>query len=247
MAVTLSAIWPGLGHVGHRNRRAAVLAAAALVAAAAGIGYAYRRDMRDLLALAVSRTSLLAVILVSGGLLAARGAVAFDAYRVARRRYPRRRAGGLRRAGAAATLAVLAVLIAAPHLWVARLATAQLTLLAEVFDASDTPSARPTPLPAGSPSRQPDPAGTGPVASVRADRGGTAQPPAAAPAEGGDGLPGGAADGPDSPAGAAPATKIGPEDGSGVGAGASTSTDAATTATDATGRLTTTATDGTAT
>ena len=65
-----------------------------------------------------------------------------------------------RRLGALVTLMALALLMAAPHLIVVRLAAAQLTLLSDVFDAADTQTARPTPVPttataAGAPT--PDP------------------------------------------------------------------------------------------
>ena len=52
-----------------------------------------------------------------------------------------------RRLGALVTLMALALLMAAPHLIVVRLAAAQLTLLSDVFDAADTQTARPTPVP----------------------------------------------------------------------------------------------------
>ena len=127
-----------------------MLAAAALVMAVGGLGYSLTRDLRDLLDLSVSRSSLWFLIVAALGLLLLRGAVAFDAYRVARQRKRSEDHGTttLRRLGTVATLAVLAVFIAAPHLIVVRLAAAQLTLLSEVFVASDTQTARPTPIPA---------------------------------------------------------------------------------------------------
>ena len=124
-----------------------MLAAATLIMVAAGLGYSLTRDVRDLLDLSVSRSSLWALIIATLSLLLLRGVVAFDAYWTATHRRPPRRTTVLRRLGTTATLAVLAVLIAAPHLIVVRLATAQLTLLSEVFVASDTQTARPTPIP----------------------------------------------------------------------------------------------------
>lgn len=146
-AAALSVIWPGLGHFGHRNRRAVVLAVTALAATALGLAYAFTRDMGDLLRLSVSTTTLWLLIAAALGLLAIRGAVAADAYRVAARSRPPRRVTVLRRLGTVAALAGLALLIAAPHLVLIRLAAAQLELLSEVFTASDTVAARPTPLP----------------------------------------------------------------------------------------------------
>ena len=147
MAVAVSAVWPGLGHFGHRNRRALLLATATLAVAVVGLVYSLTRDMRTLLTWSVNRPSLQALIVATLCVLVFRCVVAFDAYRTAARRYPPPRSSILRRLGTLVTLMVLALLIAAPHLIVVRLAADQLTLLSDVFDATDTQTARPTPIP----------------------------------------------------------------------------------------------------
>ena len=147
VAAALSAVWPGLGHLGHRNRRGLLLAAATLVAAALGLAYLLTRRASTLLTWSVTRPSLLALIAATVGALVFRGAVAVDAFGTARRRSPPRPGGVLRRLGTVATLLLLGLFIAAPHVIVIRLAAAQLTLLSDVFVATDTQTARPTPLP----------------------------------------------------------------------------------------------------
>ena len=147
VAVAVSAVWPGLGHFGHRNRRALLLATATLAVAVVGLVYSLTRDVRTLLTWSVNRPSLQALIVATLCVLVFRCVVAFDAYRTAARRYPPPRSSILRRLGTLVTLMVLALLIAAPHLIVVRLAADQLTLLSDVFDATDTQTARPTPIP----------------------------------------------------------------------------------------------------
>ena len=147
VAAALSAVWPGLGHLGHRNRRGLLLAAATLVAAALGLAYLLTRRASTLLTWSVTRPSLLALIAATVCALVFRGAVAVDAFGTARRRSPPRPGGVLRRLGTVATLLLLGLFIAAPHVIVIRLAATQLTLLSDVFVATDTQTARPTPLP----------------------------------------------------------------------------------------------------
>lgn len=162
VAAALSAVWPGLGHLGHRNRRGLLLAAATLVVAALGLAFLLTRRASTLLTWSVTRPSLLALIAATVGALIFRGAVAADAFGTARRRYPPRPGGVLRRLGTVATLLLLGLLIAAPHVIVIRLAAAQLTLLSDVFVATDTQTARPTPLPttAATTDAPDDPGGT---------------------------------------------------------------------------------------
>ncbi len=162
MAVAVSAVWPGLGHFGHRNRRALLLATATLAVAVVGLVYSLTRDVRTLLTWSVNRPSLQALIVATLCVLVFRCVVAFDAYRTAARRYPPPRSSILRRLGTLVTLMVLALLTAAPHLIVVRLAADQLTLLSDVFDATDTQTARPTPIPATA-APTPDPNTTTPT------------------------------------------------------------------------------------
>ena len=162
MAVAVSAVWPGLGHFGHRNRRALLLATATLAVAVVALVYSLTRDVRTLLTWSVNRPSLQALIVATLCVLVFRCVVAFDAYRTAARRYPPPRSSILRRLGTLVTLMVLALLTAAPHLIVVRLAADQLTLLSDVFDATDTQTARPTPIPTTA-APTPDPNATTPT------------------------------------------------------------------------------------
>ena len=149
-AAALSALWPGLGHLGHKNRRALVFAVVTLAVVASGLAYALTRDMRGLLELSLSRSALWFLVVAALVSLLWSGAVALDAYRTAMQPRSPRGPTGPGRLGHIVALAALAVLVAAPHLYVVRLATAQLTMLSEVFAASDTHTARPTPIPAAS-------------------------------------------------------------------------------------------------
>ena len=144
-AAALSALWPGLGHFGHRNRRALAFATATLVVVAVGLLYFLTRDMRTWLARSITRRWLWALTAAALCVLVLRWAAAFDACRTAARRYPPR-GGVLRRSGTLMVLTVLALFIAAPHLVLVRFAAIQLTLLSEVFNATDTQTVRPTPI-----------------------------------------------------------------------------------------------------
>ena len=147
VAAALSAVWPGLGHMGHRNRRGLLLAAATLAVAAGGLAYFLTRRAGTLLTWSVTRPSILALMVATAFALVFRWAVAADAFATAARRRPARPSSALRRSGTLAALLLLALFIAAPHLIVIRLAAAQLSLLSEVFVAVDTQTARPTPIP----------------------------------------------------------------------------------------------------
>lgn len=171
VAAALSAVWPGLGHLGHRNRRGLLLAATTLTVAAAGLSYLSTRRARTLLTWSLTKPSLLALIVAT--VLVFRWAVAADAFGTARLRYRPRPRSALRRLGTVVTLVVLGLFIAAPHLIVIRLAAAQMTLLSEVFDVTDARTARPTPLPAApaaTDARDPD----GPAAAAAPDAAGGA-------------------------------------------------------------------------
>lgn len=151
VAAALSAIWPGLGHFGHRTRRALLFANGTLMAYVFALGYVVARGTRTLLLWTVDISSLRILMVGSLLVLACRSAVAVDAYRTADRRYWRWRHKPRRRVGTAITLTLVAALIAAPHVVVIRLASAQLALLSDVFVATNTLTAAPTPLPTSSP------------------------------------------------------------------------------------------------
>lgn len=147
MAAVLSVFWPGLGHIGHRNRRALVLGLGSLAATLALIAYLATRSNTTLLAWTVTRSPLWITILIAGLVLVFRIWVAVDAYTVARS-WPRPEGGSLwiYRAVATVTFVVVAGIIAVPHFFVVRYAVAQLDLLYGVFSATTTVTANPTPL-----------------------------------------------------------------------------------------------------
>ena len=151
VAAALSAVWPGLGHFGHSNRRAILLIITTLAATVAGLAYAVTLSKTTLLTWSVTRSSLLILIAGILGVLAFRAAVTTDAYRIAVRRYHPRRTSASHRVGTFATLVLVAAIIVAPHAIAIRFAVAQLALLSSVFDATDTQTAVPTPLPTTSP------------------------------------------------------------------------------------------------
>lgn len=151
VAAALSAIWPGLGHFGHRTRRALLFANGTLMAYVFALGYVVARGTRTLLLWTVDVSSLRILMVGSLLLLAFRSAVAVDAYRTADRRYWRWRHKPQRRVRTAITLTLVAALIAAPHVVVIRLASVQLALLSDVFVATNTVTAAPTPLPTSVP------------------------------------------------------------------------------------------------
>lgn len=144
-AATLSAVWPGLGHLRHKTGRALALLIPTLVVAVAGVVYAVSRDKTTLFAWGVSRPSLW--ILIAGALcvLAFRVAVAVDAYRTATEalQHQSSRRSVVRRL---AIFIPFAVIIAAPHVIVIRYAVAQLVFLSDVFDSTNTQTAKATPI-----------------------------------------------------------------------------------------------------
>ncbi|MDE0139190.1 MAG: LCP family protein [bacterium] len=151
VAAALSAIWPGLGHFGHRTRRALLFANGTLMAYVFALGYVVATGTRTLLLWTVNVSALRILMVGSLVVLAFRSAVAVDAFRTADRRYWRWRHKPRRRVGTAVTLTLVAALIAAPHVVVIRLASVQLALLSDVFVATNTLTAAPTPLPTTSP------------------------------------------------------------------------------------------------
>ena len=146
-AAALSVIWPGLGHLGHRNRRALVLMLSSLLVSAGLVVYVATRSRSTLLTWTVSQTPLWITVIIAGLGLVFRIWVAVDAYMVAHGwPEPRVRSRRTYRAIAAATFVVLAAFIAVPHFFVVRYAVAQLDLLYDVFSATTTVTATPTPL-----------------------------------------------------------------------------------------------------
>ncbi|MYA73666.1 MAG: LytR family transcriptional regulator [Acidimicrobiaceae bacterium] len=148
VAAALSVIWPGLGHIGHHNVRAAKLVVTTLTAAV-GLGwFVASRSTSTLVTWGVSRFWLWLAILFAGATLVFRIAVAVDAYMVAHG-WPQpedRRVRTRRRIRSAATLVLIAGTIALPHFFVVRYAVAQLELLYGVFGATNTETAVPTPI-----------------------------------------------------------------------------------------------------
>ena len=147
VAVALSAIWPGLGHFGHRNGRALVLGSATLAAAVVGLGYVAARGARTLLVWSVTMPSLRVLMVASVVVLAFRAVVAADAYRTAARRYWLWRRAAPRRFGTVLMLILMSAVIAAPHVVVIRFVTAQMAVLSDVFDVTAPQTAIPTPVP----------------------------------------------------------------------------------------------------
>ena len=147
VAAALSVIWPGLGHFGHRNRRALILLSGSLAASAVLVAYVSTRSKTTLLTWTVTRSPLWITIVVAGLVLVFRIWVAVDAYMVARG-WPRPEDSSLwiHRAVATLTFVVLAGIIAVPHFFVVRYAVAQLDLLYGVFSATTVVTATPTPL-----------------------------------------------------------------------------------------------------
>ncbi len=146
VAVILSAVWPGLGHFGHRDRRALLLTGATLTAVVIGLGYVASRGVRALLAWSLNVSSIWILVVVNLCVLVFRSVVAADAYRTAARRYWVWRRRGRQRFGTFVMLMLVVAIIAAPHVIVIRLASAQMAFLSDVFDATDTQTAIPTPV-----------------------------------------------------------------------------------------------------
>ena len=146
VAVALSAIWPGLGHFGHRNGRVLVLGSATLAGAVVALGYVAARGALTLLVWSVTIPSLRVLMVASVVVLAFRAVVAADAYRTAARRYWLWRRAP-RRFGTVLLLILMSAVIAAPHVVVIRFVTAQMALLSDVFDVTAPQTAIPTPVP----------------------------------------------------------------------------------------------------
>ena len=152
LAVALSAIWPGLGHFGHRNGRALVLVAGTLGVVAIGFVYTMSQGARTLLVWGLAVSTLRLAIGLSLCVLVLRAVIAVDAYRTAVRgrllplRYLPRPRSRSARLGSLVVLTMLAAVIAAPHFLVIRFATAQMTLLSDVFDTTEVQTAIPTPI-----------------------------------------------------------------------------------------------------
>ncbi len=158
VAAALSVIWPGLGHFGHRNRRALILLLSSLALSGALLAYVATRSKSTLLAWTFARSPLWITIIIAGLGLVFRIWVAVDAYMVAHSwPQPRVRSRRTHRAIAAATFVVLAAVIAVPHFFVVRYAVAQLDLLYDVFSATTTVTAIPTPLADTERPAEPDP------------------------------------------------------------------------------------------
>ena len=149
VAVALSAVWPGLGHFRHSNRRAMVLAGSTLSVTAVGAFYIATRGIPTLLAWSVNPVALRLLVWVGVFSLVIRGAVAVDAYRTAARRQPYGHRSAAARLASAVSVLALAVIIAAPHVLAIGFATVQMTLLVQVFDTAGAQTAIPSPLPAG--------------------------------------------------------------------------------------------------
>ena len=145
VAALLSVIWPGLGHLRHRNRRAWVLAVSTLAISVAFGVYILTRSRTTLLLWSVSPSYLWFTIGLSVAVLLFRIWVVLDAFRCAKLTYTPVQIS-LRRglAMAAGVLITLVVLLAVPHFVTVRYAVAQLNLLYTVFDATDTVPASPT-------------------------------------------------------------------------------------------------------
>ena len=143
-AAALSAVWPGLGHFRHNNRRALTLFIGTSGAAVLAFLSVAERNGSSLLTWAVMPSRLWIAIIGTSCVLVFRIAVAIDSYRVARRRKQQQRQG-IRRIAAIPALIVLLGIIAMPHLFVIRYAVAQLGLLSDVFGTTNTQTAIPTP------------------------------------------------------------------------------------------------------
>ncbi len=147
VAAALSVIWPGLGHFGHDNLRAVKLVIYSFTVSVALGWFIVSRTKTTLLAWTVTRTPLWITIAIAGLGLVFRIWVTVDAYMVAHGwPHQRGRSRLSQHATTAATFVVLAALIAVPHFIVVRYSVAQLDLLYDVFGASTTVTATPTPL-----------------------------------------------------------------------------------------------------
>ena len=135
------------GSHGRRHRRALILLLSSLALSGALVAYVATRSKSTLLTWTFARSPLWIAIVVAALSLVFRIWVAVDAYMVAHGwPQPRVRSRRTHRAIAAATFVVLVAFIAVPHFFVVRYAVAQLDLLHDVFSATTTVTATPTPL-----------------------------------------------------------------------------------------------------
>ena len=145
-AAALSAALPGFGLLGYNNRRAYALIIGSVGATVTALAFVSTRGTTTLLIWSVSPGRLWLVIVGTLGVLVLRIMIAADAYTtVSRMRLSKVRSGRL--IGSAARFVVLVGIIFLPHLLVMRYAAAQLQLLSNVFAATETQAATPSPTP----------------------------------------------------------------------------------------------------
>ena len=139
----LSAMVPGLGHLGRSPRRSVLLLAASTAFVAVSVWYAVSTPRTRLVAYAADPDVSVAVIVGSVALLLLRSAAGLDAYLKAP---PGPARGVLRRTlGIITAAALFASVVLLPHAVVARHAAAQMGLLHKVFPQHEPPVAMPTP------------------------------------------------------------------------------------------------------
>ena len=171
VAAAASVLFPGLGHLlAGQRRRGAWIVGTCVVAIVAALLFVRRQRSTEVLAWGVQPRWLWVAIITSIVVLVIRLVVGADAY------LRQRTARGIPPVLHLLTLALLAALALAPHLLVIRYSAVQLDTLDEVFVATYTEVARPTPL-AGSDS-DPEPTTTTipPTTTTEA-----ASPPASVP------------------------------------------------------------------
>ena len=145
-AAALSAALPGFGLLGYNNRRAYALIIGSVGAIVTALAFVSTRGTTTLLIWSVSPWRLWLVIVGTLGVLVLRIMVAADTYMtVSRMRLSKGRGGRLIRS--AARLVVLVGIIFLPHLLVIRYAAVQIQLLSNVFAATETHAATPSPTP----------------------------------------------------------------------------------------------------
>ena len=145
VAALLSVLWPGLGHLAVRRRRAIQLLIGCSLFAVGILTYVATRSSDTLLTWPVNRGWLTTVLVFAWATLALRVMVVIDAYRLSRGRVPHSPSRS-KRMFAGAGLAFVLAATAGPHVLAIRYSTAQLALLTNVFAAEEGPVALPTPL-----------------------------------------------------------------------------------------------------
>ena len=137
-----SLVWPGMGHLlSGQKRRGAVIAGSSLLALLIVVALVLRERRTAVVSWAVQPNWLRAAIAVSLALFVVRFVVGLDAY-LRRLRLDRQRLTATH----IGALAVVVVVAMFPHALAVQAASAQLDLLDEVFDATDTVAAQPTEL-----------------------------------------------------------------------------------------------------